>query len=138
MLTINNLQNVGIRTFSSELGLIKALQIKKMEKSYCPIDTFINVVKGKRKGTIILHLFQGDKRYSELVKLITGISERMLTKQLKELEEDGLVKRTVFPEVPPRVEYSLTPLGREIHPVLKGMYKGGIVFEKTIDETNHE
>lgn len=105
-----------------------------MKKSYCPIDTFINVVKGKRKGTIILHLFQGDKRYSELVKLLTDISERMLTKQLKELESDGLINRTVFPEVPPRVEYSLTELGKEIHPVLKGMYKGGILFEKSIDE----
>ncbi len=104
-----------------------------MKKSYCPIDTFINVVKGKRKGTIILHLFQGNKRYSHLVKLLPDISERMLTKQLKELEEDGLINRTIFPEVPPRVEYSLTKLGQEIHPVLKGMYKGGLLFEKSID-----
>lgn len=107
-----------------------------MKKSYCPIDTFINVVKGKRKGTIILHLFQGDKRYSELVRLLTDISERMLTKQLKELETDGLINRKVFPEVPPRVEYSLTELGKEIHPALKGMYKGGILFEKSIDESH--
>lgn len=106
-----------------------------MKKSYCPIDTFINVVKGKRKGTIILHLFQGDKRYGELVKLLPDISERMLTKQLKELESDGLINRIVFAEVPPRVEYSLTELGKEIHPVLKGMYKGGILFEKSIDES---
>lgn len=104
-----------------------------MKKSYCPIDTFINTIKGKRKGTIVLYLYQGDKRYSELVRLLTDISERMLTKQLKELEEDGLVIRTVFPEVPPRVEYSLTDLGREIQPILKKMYKGGILFEKTID-----
>nr|WP_320021022.1 helix-turn-helix domain-containing protein [uncultured Draconibacterium sp.] len=108
-----------------------------MKKSYCPIDTFINVVKGKRKGTIILHLFQGDKRYNELVKLLTDISERMLTKQLKELEADGLINRTVFPEVPPRVEYSLTELGKEIHPVLKGMYKGGLLFEESIDELHN-
>ena len=105
-----------------------------MKKSYCPIDTFINVVKGKRKATIILHLFQGKKRYSELAKLLTDISERMLSKQLKELEADGLIDRTVFPEVPPRVEYSPTDLGNEIHPVLKRMFKGGIIFEKSIDE----
>lgn len=104
-----------------------------MKKSYCPIDTFINTIKGKRKGTIILHLFQGDKRYSELVKLLPDISERMLSKQLKELEADGLVNRTVFPEVPPRVEYSLTELGLKVHPVLKGMYKAGLLFENTID-----
>lgn len=99
------------------------------------MDTFINVVKGKRKGTIILHLFQGNKRYGELVKLLTDISERMLTKQLKDLEADGLINRTVFPEVPPRVEYGLTELGKEIHPILKGMYKGGILFEKTLDNS---
>ena len=107
-----------------------------MKKSYCPIDTFINVVKGKRKGTIVLHLFQGDKRYGELVKLLPDISERMLTKQLKELESDGLIRRTVYPEVPPKVEYSLTDLGKEIHPILKGMYKGGILFEKSMDESH--
>ncbi|MFD0836593.1 winged helix-turn-helix transcriptional regulator [Mariniflexile aquimaris] len=104
-----------------------------MKKSYCPIDTFINSIKGKRKGTIILHLWQGDKRYNELVKLMPDISERMMTKQLKELEADGLIHRTVFPEVPPRVEYSLTELGRDIRPVLKGMYKGGLLLESTID-----
>lgn len=103
-----------------------------MKKSYCPIDTFINTIKGKRKGTIILHLFQGDKRYSELIRLMPDISERMITKQLKELEIDGLINRTIFPEVPPRVEYSLTKLGKEIHPVLKGMYKGGLLFEESI------
>jgi len=106
-----------------------------MKKSYCPIDTFINAIKGKRKGTIILHLYQGNKRYSELVNLLTDISERMLTKQLKDLESDGIINRTVFPEVPPRVEYSLTDLGRAIQPFLKGMYKGGILFEKSIDNT---
>ena len=104
-----------------------------MKKSYCPIDTFINAIKGKRKGTIILHLFQGNKRYSELVKLIPDISERMITKQLKELEIDSLINREVFPEVPPRVEYSLTELGKLIHPFLKGMYKGGLLFENVID-----
>ncbi|ARV15164.1 winged helix-turn-helix transcriptional regulator [Polaribacter sp. SA4-12] len=105
-----------------------------MKKSYCPIDTFINTIKGKRKGTIILHLYQGDKRYSELVRLMPDISERMMTKQLKELKEDGLIDREVFAEVPPRVEYSLTELGRNIRPVLKGMYKGGMLFEESLEE----
>lgn len=105
-----------------------------MKKSYCPIDTFINVLKGKRKGTIILYLFQGEKRYSELLKLMTDISERMLSKQLKELESDGLINRTVYPEVPPRVEYCLTESGKKIHPVLKSMYKAGIYLEKSIND----
>ena len=63
-----------------------------MEKGNCPVDTFINFVKGKRKATIILHLKQGTKRYKELVKLLPDISDRMLSKNLKELEEAGLIK----------------------------------------------
>lgn len=106
-----------------------------MKKSYCPIDTFINVVKGKRKGTIILHLFQGNKRYNELVKLMPDISERMLTKQLRELEEDGLIIRTVYPQVPPKVEYRLSEAGKDIHPTLKAMYKSGIILENIIDSS---
>jgi len=133
MLVYKTLQIVPIRTFCAILCIVRACKGKKMKKSYCPIDTFINSIKGKRKGTIILHLWQGDKRYNELVKLMPDISERMMTKQLKELEADGLIHRTVFPEVPPRVEYSLTELGRDIRPVLKGMYKGGLLLESTID-----
>ncbi len=121
-----------LRTFCTVLYRYKVLKAKKMKKSYCPIDTFINTIKGKRKSTIILHLSEGHKRYSELLRLIPDISERMMSRQLKELEADNLINRKVFPEVPPRVEYSLTDLGEEIHPFLKGMFKGGIIFENRI------
>lgn len=104
-----------------------------MKKGDCPIDTFINFVKGKRKATLVLHLMQGTKRYNELVKLLPDISDRMLSKNLKELEKDGLIKRKVYPEVPPRVEYSLTDLGKEIHPILKAMFLGGKMFEKLLE-----
>lgn len=73
---------------------------------------------------------QGTKRYNELVKLLPDISDRMLSKNLKELEEDGLVIRKLYPEVPPKVEYSLTDLGKEIHPILKAMFLGGRIFER--------
>ncbi len=103
-----------------------------MKKGYCPIDTFINAIKGKRKGTIILHLYQGDKRYSELAKLLPDISDRMLTKQLKELESINIISKTIYPEVPPRVEYCLTDFGKQLQPVLKELYKAGILLEKRI------
>lgn len=105
----------------------------KNEKSYCPIDTFKNTIKGKRKSTIILYLSQGNKRYSELVKLIPDISERIMSRQLKELDADNLINRELSTEVPPRFEYSLTKLGKEIHPFLKGMLRGGIIFENMIE-----
>ena len=105
-----------------------------MKKGDCPIDTFINFVKGKRKATIVLHLMQGTKRYNELVKLLPDISDRMLSKNLKELEKSGLVNRKVYPEVPPKVEYSLTDLGKKIHPILKAMFSGGQLFEKSLED----
>ncbi|MFA8435192.1 MAG: winged helix-turn-helix transcriptional regulator [Marinifilaceae bacterium] len=104
-----------------------------MEKGICPIDTFINVVKGKRKATIILHLMQGTKRYNELIRLLPDISDRMLSRQLKELEQDGIILRKVFPEVPPKVEYSLSELGKKVHPVLIAMFKSGRTFEKRME-----
>ena len=76
---------------------------------------------------------QGTKRYNELVKLLPDISDRMLSKNLKELEEDGLVNRKAYPEVPPKVEYRLTDLGKEIHPILKAMFLGGRRFEKLME-----
>lgn len=75
---------------------------------------------------------QGTKRYNELIKLLPNISDRMLSKNLKELEEAGLINRKVYPEVPPKVEYSLTDLGKEIHPILKAMFLGGRLFEKSL------
>jgi len=105
-----------------------------LEKGYCPVDTFINFVKGKRKATIILHLKQGTKRYKELVQLLPDISDRMLSKNLKELEEGGLISRKAYPVIPPKVEYSLTDLGNEISPILKSMLKGGRLFEKRMEE----
>ena len=104
-----------------------------MKRGICPIDTFIEAFKGKRKSTIILHLKQGTKRYSELQKLITDISDRMLSKQLKELEMDGFIKKEIFPVVPPKVEYSLTKKRELMHPVLLSMYRGGQKLEKDIE-----
>ena len=105
-----------------------------MEKGNCPVDTFINFVKGKRKATIILHLKQGTKRYKELVHLLPDISDRMLSKNLKELEEAGLISRKAYPVIPPKVEYSLTELGDEIQPILKSMFRGGRLFEKRMED----
>lgn len=105
-----------------------------MEKGYCPVDTFINFVKGKRKATIILHLKQGTKRYKELIQLLPDISDRMLSKNLKELEEAGIISRKAYPIIPPKVEYSLTDLGDQISLILKAMLKGGRIFEKRMED----
>lgn len=87
----------------------------------CPIEALIDIIGGKWKLCILYQLFQGTKRYGELKRLVPKATERMLTLQLRELEFSGIVKRTVYPEVPPKVEYSLTELGLSLEPVLERM-----------------
>lgn len=84
-----------------------------------------NLLSGRWKYFILWFLKDDTKRFSEIKKFLSGISQGSLTKQLKELESDGLIHREVFPEVPPRVEYSLTEMGQEILPILKMMESYG-------------
>lgn len=88
----------------------------------CPVESTLSFLDGKWKGVILYHLFEeGTLRFNELRRRIPSVTQRMLTKQLRELEEAGLVSRTVFPVVPPRVDYNLTPLGRTLEPVITAL-----------------
>ena len=87
----------------------------------CPIEALMDAVGGKWKPVILYHLMGGTRRFGELRRLVPGVSQRMLTQHLRELEADGIVHREVYREVPPKVEYSLTGLGRTLEPVLLKM-----------------
>lgn len=87
----------------------------------CPVEVAMDVVSGKWKCLVLWHLHDGPKRYKELERIVSGVSPKMLTQQLKEMERDGLLSRAVYPEVPPRVEYSLTELGHSTFPILEMM-----------------
>lgn len=89
----------------------------------CPIEILLALIGGRWKPVILYHLIFGTKRFNELQRLIPGVSQRMLTKHLRELERDGIVHREVYKEVPPKVEYSLTDLGRTLEPLLMQMNK---------------
>jgi len=91
----------------------------------CPIDVTLAVVGGKWKASILWHLSQDTLRFSDLQRLFSGTTRKMLTQQLRELEADGLVHREVYPQVPPKVEYSLTDKGRSIYPILELMCDWG-------------
>ena len=80
----------------------------------CPVETAIEVIGGRWKVLILQELFAGTKRFSELHRALKGVSHRTLTQQLRELESHAIVRRKVHRQVPPKVEYSLTPMGREI------------------------
>jgi DNA-binding HxlR family transcriptional regulator len=94
----------------------------------CPVETAIKVIGGKWKPLILFYLVDGTKRFNELRRLLPPISPQMLTRQLRELERDGIITRVVYAEVPARVEYALTPIGRGLRPVLEGVLQWGLLY----------
>jgi DNA-binding HxlR family transcriptional regulator len=106
------------------------------KESECPIQAIVNTIGGKWKLSILYQLFKGTKRYGELKRLIPKATERMLTLQLRELEAAGIVTRTVYPEVPPKVEYSLTELGWSLEPVLQTMLDWSEKYSKQRHQKN--
>lgn len=96
----------------------------------CPVEFALAIIGGKWKPVLLYHLMMGTKRYSELQKLVSNASDRMLTRSLRELEGDGLVHREVFAEVPVRVEYSLTTDGKTLYPILVEMSRWGTQRQK--------
>lgn len=91
----------------------------------CPVETTLTLISDKWKVLIIRDLLPGTKRFGELKKSIGSVSQKVLTSQLRQMEENGLLVRTVFPEVPPRVEYTLTELRQSLKPVLDAMWNWG-------------
>lgn len=98
----------------------------------CPVETTLNIISGKWKGIILYRLLGGKKRFNELKKLIPNVTHRTLTLQLRELERDKILKRTVYAEVPPRVEYELTVLGQSMSPIIKSMYDWGLNYQSEL------
>ncbi|MGD9367508.1 MAG: helix-turn-helix domain-containing protein [Desulfobacteraceae bacterium] len=99
--------------------------------SPCPVTTTLSVIGGKWKPIILFVIKDEKKRFGEIKKIITAISQKMLTQQLRELEEDGIVHRKVYPVVPPKVEYSMTDYGRTLTPILDAMEAWGETHRKT-------
>ncbi len=96
-----------------------------MEHTNCPVKLTASIIGGKWKPSLLFHLEGRTRRFCELQRLIPGLTKKMLTQHLRELEHDGIVHRKVFAEVPPRVEYSLTRHGESLKPILKLMSAWG-------------
>lgn len=108
------------------------MRLKRLDgKSGCAVEVTLSVIGGVWKPVILFHLLSGKKRFMELTRLIPNATQRMLTLQLRELEEDGVIVRHVYPQVPPKVEYALTPLGRSLAPVLISLREWGESYRRS-------
>lgn len=112
------------------------MEQQKKDLLACPVETTLTLIGDKWKVLILRDLLPGTKRFGELKKSIGHVSQKVLTAQLRDMEQSGLVHREVFAEVPPRVEYSLTDLGQSLKPILDAMqvwgegYKAGSISQK--------
>lgn len=100
----------------------------------CPVDATLDVIGGRWKGVLLYLLLDGPRRFGELRRLLPEVTQRMLTLQLRELEADGVVRREVYPEVPPKVEYSLTDFGHSLEPILLQMRSWGEQYTERLHE----
>lgn len=97
-------------------------------ETHCPVAATLQLISGKYKGLILWSLLDGALRFSGLRRAVPCATPKMLTQQLRELEADGLISRTVYPVVPPKVEYALTDLGKSLYPVLEAMQSWGAAY----------
>ncbi|MGB3758641.1 MAG: helix-turn-helix domain-containing protein [Rivularia sp. (in: cyanobacteria)] len=91
----------------------------------CEVETTLQIIGGRWKVLIIRELLLGIRRFGELQRALPGVTQKMLTQQLREMEQDGIVHREVYAEIPPKVEYSLTSLGESLQPILNAMHEWG-------------
>lgn len=103
----------------------------------CPVETTLLLISDKWVVLILRDLRTGTKRFGELMKSVTGISQKVLTEKLRSMEEHELVRRTVYPEVPPRVEYSLTELGESLYPILDALEAWGWNYKKMVADSQN-
>lgn len=106
--------------------------IKKEELPECPVATTVQIIGNKWKLLILRNLLVRPWRFNELMKSLEGISQKVLTDSLRSMESDGIITRTVYPEVPPRVEYALSELGESMRPILDAMQAWGNNYKSRI------
>lgn len=106
--------------------------LTKEELPACPVATTVQLIGNKWKLLILRNLLANTQRFNEIRKTIPGISQKVLTENLRSMEEDGIIVRTVYAEVPPRVEYSLSELGDSMRPIIKSMETWGLGYQDLV------
>lgn len=106
----------------------------KEEMPACPVATTVQMIGSKWKILILRNLFARPWRFNELRRDLEGISQKVLTDSLRSMEEDGIIIRTVYPEVPPRVEYALSELGESMRPIIDAMEQWGLSYKRSLNK----
>lgn len=114
----------------------KQIYLYKGREYVCSLELAMDLIGGKWKTMMIFHLKDGALRSSELMRSLHGISNKMFTQTARELEHDGIIKRHIYPVVPPKVEYELTDLGKSVLPIVLDMAKWGIDISESSNMTN--
>lgn len=119
-----------VRTFMNHSILKDTVKgfsnMEERQPELCRVEDALSILVGKWKPIILLHLLHEDThRFNELKRKLPGITQKMLTKQLRELEDEDIVERTVYPQVPPKVEYAISEYGRSLEPILEAMHEWG-------------
>ena len=111
---------------------------KTVKTAPCPVQTTLYLISSRWVILILRDLFMGTKRFGELMRSLKGVSQKVLTANLRTMEDLGLISRKVYPEVPPRVEYSLTKLGISLKPVIASMFDWGMAYKEMNGEKTNE
>ena len=109
--------------------------LTKEELPECPVATTVQLIGNKWKLLILRNLLARPWRFNEMLRSIPGISQKVLTDNLRAMEKDEIITRTVYPEVPPRVEYALSELGESMRPIIKAMEEWGLTYQKMVRES---
>ena len=112
--------------------------MEKKELPICPVETTLTLISDRWKVLILRDLFTGTKRFGELKKSLSGISQKVLTANLRDMEQNGLLTRKAYPEVPPRVEYTLTETGESLKPILSAMFDWGMDYKAKNNSPGNE
>jgi len=132
------LQYYSTVTFKLKLMELSGMRTKGDILPECPVATTVSLIGSKWKLLIIRNLLARPWRFNELQKSIDGISQKALTEALRSMEADGIVIRKAYPEVPPRVEYSLTELGESMRPIIKSMESWGMAYKEQMQEEQYD
>jgi DNA-binding HxlR family transcriptional regulator len=107
---------------------------KKLDYNNCPISTAIAIIGGKWKIPVLYNLREKTLRFSEIKKALPQVTQKMLTQQLRELERDGMITRKVYAQVPPKVEYTITPIAKKLEPILDSLCKWGFEYQGSAED----